>query len=87
MKKAEGYILRRIADEYVLLPCGKRAEEVNEVVTLSETAAFIYEHAEEITEVEEMIRLVSKEYQVEEKIVREDVKEVVRYMKQKGYLL
>ena len=30
MKKTEGYIVRRLEDEYLLLPSGRRTEEVNE---------------------------------------------------------
>ena len=86
MKKAEGYILRQVADEYVLIPCGEKAEEVNEIVTLSETAGFIYEHAEEVKDAEEMVRLVGKEYQINEDIVRTDVTEVLQHMIKKGYL-
>lgn len=47
MKKTEGYIVKRLEDEYLVLPTGKRTEEVNEVISLSETAGFIYLHAEE----------------------------------------
>ena len=46
MKKTEGYVVRRLEDEYLVLPSGRRTEEVNEVISLSETAGFIYMHAE-----------------------------------------
>ena len=42
MKKTEGYVVRRLEDEYLVLPSGRRTEEVNEVISLSETAGFIY---------------------------------------------
>ena len=34
MKKTEGYRIRKLEDEYVVLPFGKRAEEVKEVISL-----------------------------------------------------
>lgn len=37
MKKTEGYVVRRLEDEYLVLPSGRRTEEVNEVISLSET--------------------------------------------------
>lgn len=40
MKKTEGYVVRRLEDEYLVLPSGRRTEEVNEVISLSETAGF-----------------------------------------------
>ena len=53
MKKTKGYVIRKLEEEYVLLPTGKRAEEVNEVISLSETAGFIYLHAEEAASIPE----------------------------------
>ena len=41
MKKTEGYIVKELEDEYIVLPVGERTEEVNEVISLSETAGFI----------------------------------------------
>ena len=44
MKKIKEFILREVADEYILIPTGKTTEEFNGMITLSETAPFIYEH-------------------------------------------
>lgn len=33
MKKTEGYRIRKLEDEYVVLPFGKRAEELAELVS------------------------------------------------------
>lgn len=87
MKKTEGYRIRKLEDEYVILPFGKRAEEVNEVISLSETAVFMYLHAEEADSVDELAELVSREYGVDKTVVYEDVVSVVRILKEKGLLL
>ena len=84
MKKSTGYVLRKVADEYVLIPHGKKTEEVNEVYTLSDTAAFIYEKLDQVENIEELIHEVSNAYQVEKKEVADDVKEVLQYMKKAG---
>jgi hypothetical protein len=84
MKKTEGYRIRKLEDEYVVLPFGKRAEEVN---SLSETAGFMYLHAEEADSAEELAELVSKAYEVEKSVVYEDVVSVVRTLREKGLLL
>ena len=54
MKKTEGYIAKELEDEYIVLPVGKRTEEVNEVISLSETAGFIYIHADQAEDIEEL---------------------------------
>lgn len=87
MKKTEGYRIRKLEDEYVVLPFGKRAEKVNEVISLSETAGFMYLHAEEADSVDELAELVSREYGVDKTVVYEDVVSVVRILKEKGLLL
>ena len=86
MKKTEGYIIKKLEDEYVILPFGEKAEEVNEV-SLSETAGFMYLHAEEADSVDTLAELVSREYQVEKSVVYEDVESVVRTLREKGLLL
>lgn len=87
MKKADGYILKKLEDEYVILPYGKRTEEVNEVITLSETAGFIYEKADQTESIEQLAQLVGKEYGVQASAVYEDVAEVVKTLQGKGILL
>ena len=87
MKKTEGYIVKRLEDEYLVLPTGKRTEEVNEVISLSETAGFIYLHAEEAENIDELAQIVGKEYVIDSSEVYEDVKSVVKTLQDKRILL
>lgn len=87
MKKTEGYIVKRLEDEYLVLPTGKRTEEVNEVIALSETAGFIYLHAEEAENIDELAQIVGKEYGIDSSEVYEDVKSVVKTLQDKRILL
>ena len=87
MKKTEGYIVKRLEDEYLVLPTGKRTEEVNEVISLSETAGFIYLHAEEAENIDELAQIVGKEYGIDSSEAYEDVKSVVKTLQDKRILL
>lgn len=87
MKKAEGYVIRKLENEYLVLPTGKRTEEVNEVISLSETAGFIYMYAEQAENIEELAQMVAEEYEIEPAEVIEDVKNVVQTLQQKRILL
>ena len=87
MKKTEGYIVKRLEDEYLVLPTGKRTEEVNEVISLSETAGFIYLHAEEAENIDELAQIVGKEDGIDSSEVYEDVKSVVKTLQDKRILL
>lgn len=86
MKKSEGFQLKKVADEFVLLPCGIKTEEVGEVYTLSETAAFLYEQLDLVNSISELIEKFSEAYQVPADVVTSDVQEVLRFMKEKGIL-
>lgn len=86
MKQTDGYLLRKVAEEYVLVPCGELTEEVNQLITLSETAAFIYQCAEVADSLEDLVRMVCKEYHVDAEDVRKDVCDVVTALKKQGAL-
>lgn len=87
MKKTEGYIVKELEDEYIVLPMGKRTEKVNEVISLSETAGFIYIHADQAEDIEGLAQMVGNEYGIEASEVYEDVKNVVKTFREKGILL
>lgn len=84
MKKEKGYILKRIADEYNIFSCEEKAEETQEVLTLSESAAWIYEHVEEADSVKVLAELLSEEYGIRAEEVLQDVQEVIDFLQEKG---
>ena len=84
MKKTKNFILRQVMDEFLLVPQGEAAEWVNGVMTLSETAAFIYKHLEEARSAEEMAELLGKEYTIGKEAVIEDVQEVLDFLEKNG---
>jgi hypothetical protein len=54
---------------------------------LSETAGFIYMHAERAENVYELTQLVAEEYEIEPAEILEDVRNVVLTLQKKGILL
>lgn len=86
MKKLKQYAVRRLGEEYLLIPRWETALLSNQVFSMSETAAFIYEHAGEISCEEDMARLLTKEYEVDMDTARADTKEVLAFLKRAGIL-
>ena len=80
MKKTQNYVMRQVIDEFVLVPRGEAAERINGTMTLSETAAFIYEHLEDVDTPEEMAGLLGQEYHISSEEVLEDVQEVLDFL-------
>ena len=58
MKIVKEFILREIAGECVLVPTGATSQEFNGMITISDTAKFIWENIEKVDSLEEMIRMV-----------------------------
>ncbi len=54
MTRKGEFVLRQLADEYILIPYGTTTEKMNRVLTLSETAAFIYEQTGDAASEEEI---------------------------------
>lgn len=82
MKKIKEFILREVADEYILIPTGKTTEEFNGMITLSETAAFIYEHIEEAKTFEDLIEMITNEYEVDKQTALQDAYVFINHMLQ-----
>lgn len=80
MKKVNEFILRNIADEYLLIPTGKTTEVFNGMITLTQTAAFIYEHIEETASFDELVDLILEEYEIDRDTVIKDTAELLQNM-------
>lgn len=66
--------MRQVIEEFVLVPRGEAAERINGTMKLSETAAFIYEHLEEVIKVRD-----KKTNTVDERTIRLDMKRNQNY--------
>lgn len=86
MKKTNHFVLRKLGDETVLIPRGRMAEEINGVITLSDTAAFIYNMAAKAADFEELAMWLSNKYGVTPEESREDLRETLEQMKKNGML-
>ena len=86
MTRKGEFVLRQLADEYVLIPYGATTEKMNQVLTLSETAAFIYEQTGEAVSEEEIACRLGKVYDVPAEEVQEDVNAVLQTLQNCGVL-
>ena len=72
MKIVKDFILREIAGECVLVPTGATTQEFNGLITMSDTAKFIWENLEKADSLEEMIQMILDEYEIDEETARHD---------------
>ena len=66
MKMKDGFVLRKIADQYMAVPVGARAKELHGMIGLNETGAFIWERLSANRTPEEIVKDLCEEYDVEE---------------------
>ncbi|MBQ1238475.1 MAG: PqqD family protein [Ruminococcus sp.] len=64
MKIKKDFILRKVADSYVVVPVGKLTLDFNGIINLNETGAFLFELLQEGAEKEELLRKMLEEYDV-----------------------
>ena len=81
MKLKEGFVLRQVAGETVVLPAGDM--DINAMITLNETGVFLWQKLEQETTVEELVAEVLKVYETDEVTAKAAVEGFVE--KLKGY--
>ncbi len=73
MKIKEGFVLREILNENVVVGEGLAQVNFNKIVSMNETAAYLWKNVEgkEFT-VDDLTRLLTDEYEVEEEVAAKD---------------
>lgn len=73
MKTNKDFILREIVGECVLVPTGKAAQQINGMIHLSETGAFIWRLYDQKESLDEIVEALVEEYNVSKEQARIDV--------------
>lgn len=76
MKICEGFEIVNITDEYLIVPVGKMAEKFRGVVVINEATAFLLSNMKTDTDIENLVSLMVKNYDVEAERVCEDIEKI-----------
>ena len=83
MKIRSGFLLKEVANSFVVVPTGSNIVDFSAMITLNETGAFLWNCiGDGITE-EELVGKLLGEYDVDEDTARADVSEFVSVLKEK----
>lgn len=74
MKIKEGFVLRNICGDYVVIAVGKQTLDFQEIIKLNETGAFLWEKLQQDCTAEELLEAMQAEYAVDEATAREDIR-------------
>lgn len=81
MKIKNDFILRKVADSYVVVPVGKLTLDFNGIINLNETGAFLFEILQKGAKREELIDRMLAEYDVSRDKAEADIDRFIQNVK------
>lgn len=87
MKVFDGFVLKTIADTNIVVPIGENTVNFNAIVSLNESGAFLWKLLESEQTEEDLVSAMLKEYAVDEKTVREDIKAFINKLSEANLLV
>lgn len=85
MKLKDGFILRSVAGQTVVLPTGEDLD-LNMMITLNETGAFLWERLQDETNEEALVAALLAEYDVDQSTAQAAVAAFVKKLSDNGFL-
>ena len=86
MKIKDGFILREIAGNFIVIAIGNAVKDFNGVITLNETGAFLWTFFTENHTEEEGVDALCGEYEVAREQAAADVKKFADILKQNDFV-
>ena len=82
MKLKDDLVLRKVAEQYVIVPVGKRVQEVTSIVYISSSAAYLWDFMKDNEfEVDDLVKMIMEHYDgVSEEVARKDVESYIKLL-------
>lgn len=77
MKIKENFMLRKVADSYVVVPVGPAVADFNGMINLNEAGAFLWQLLENDTTEAEVVANMLEHYDVSEELAKADVEKFI----------
>ena len=74
MKIKQGFMLREVAGNYIVVAVGSAVKQFNGVINLNETGAFLWKLLEKGGDEDSLYKALSDEYEVDEETARADIR-------------
>lgn len=86
MKISKEFVLREIAEEYIIIPIGKTTLDFNGLITVNEVGVSLWNMLQNEVTVDDLVKGILDEYDVEESVAREDILEFLEKLVGGGIL-
>ena len=77
-------MLKKVAGEYMIIPTGNNNVNFSKIFNINETGAFIFEKLKDGKTKEEVLELMSKEYNASKDVLKNDIEEFIDELKKRG---
>lgn len=81
MKIKDGFVTRKIGDKILAVAVGERSREFNGMITINETAQFIWKCLEKETTIQQVVEEVMKQYSIDEQTAKQAVEGFIAELK------
>lgn len=85
MKIKNGFVVREVGGENVVVPVGEMSKVFHGMINLNETGAFLWKFFSEEHTIEEGVAALLKEYDVDEAVARVDLEKFVETIETHGF--
>lgn len=87
MKVSNQFVMRKIADECLLIPVGEAAMSMSGLIALSESGALLFEKLQDSCTEAELLEVLLAEYDVDPETAKADLDAFLEKMRQLSILL
>ncbi len=81
MKIKDGYMLRKVAGNSIVVAVGKAALDFNGLITLNSTGVFLWKMLVQGAAEEELLTAILSEYEINEATAKTDIAEFIEKLK------
>lgn len=86
MKIKQGFLLKNILDDYIVVPLGDNIVDFSVAVSLNETGAYLWQCLQNETDENALITALTAEYNVDTETAQTDVAEFLALLRQHQFL-
>lgn len=86
MKVKEGYVLREVAGNSIVVAIGDGAVDFNGLITINEVGTFLWKLLINGTTRQGLLRAVLEEYDIDEQTAQKDIDEFIEKLRQAGLM-
>ena len=87
MRISDQYMLRQVADEYLVIPVGEAALKVKGLIGLSESGSLLYRRLQSGCTEEELVSALLAEYDIDAQTAQADTRAFLEQMRRMGILI